>query len=158
MGKSWVTPGSTRVESVINPVNAACEQDFVPETLYLLENPGITGLVDEIAELAETVVTEYGQDNFELVRKTRDEETDFDAIQRQTKEAIEETKRMGGEVAVDVTPGRKFMSAITFQSGVTYGADHVYYLFIESEEYFGKTFPEIPRPARRLYDFREEVP
>ena len=62
---------------------------------------------------------------------------------------------VGAEVAVDITPGRKLMSAIAFAVGMEYDADHVFYFYISSEEYFDLLYPEIPRSAANLYDFSE---
>ena len=61
------------------------------------------------------------------------------------------------EVAVDITPGRKFMSAIAFAAGMRYDADHVYYFYVSGEEHMGAFYPEIPRTATTLYDLTEAV-
>lgn len=33
----WVTNGSTTLKAIVNPINAACEQGFVPDRLHILE-------------------------------------------------------------------------------------------------------------------------
>lgn len=61
------------------------------------------------------------------------------------------------QVAVDITPGRKFMSTIAFQAGVRYEADHVFYLLLDSSEFYGQVFSDIPHPAVDLIDFMEVI-
>jgi CRISPR/Cas system-associated protein Csm6 len=62
-------------------------------------------------------------------------DTEFDRIHEYIRVTIEEVDDEAGEVAVDIRPGRKFMSAIAFAAGIRYGADHVYYLYLHSSEH-----------------------
>ena len=57
--------------------------------------------------------------------------------------------------AVDVTPGRKFMSAIAFQAGIKYDAEHVFYLYLPEGQFYGRIFPDVPNRALDLIDFQE---
>jgi len=81
-----------------------------------------------------------------------DDERDFDSIvefyQRTIDDASEDAK-----VAVDVTPGRKFMTALAFQAGMRFEADHVYYLYLYSNGYYDRLYPEIPTTGVDLMDF-----
>jgi hypothetical protein len=94
-------------------------------------------------------------DRIDLTEFGRDDEVEFDRIRTHIQEAIEESKERGDEVAVDITPGRKFMSAIAFAAGMRYGADHVYYFYLSSYGSYSGLYPEIPRTAVELYDFVE---
>jgi hypothetical protein len=154
---AWITTGSTNLESVVNPLNAACEHGYVPDQLYILENPGTTDVMDDAIDLATTIVTEYGGDEPEIELTALDTETAFDRIHTYIRDAIQTTHEDDGTVAVDITPGRKFMSAIAFTAGVRYDADHIYYLYICSTDYYGQSYPEMPRTAAQLYDFTEEL-
>lgn len=157
MAHAWITTSSTNVEAIVNSLNAACDEGFVPEDLYVIENPGVEEEVERALDLATTIITAYGGSEPEIHLTTIDDEVDFDAIRTHVKGAIEEVHERGGEVAVDITPGRKFMSAIAFAAGMKYGADHVYYFYLTSTSYFGRLYPNMPRTATKLYDFVEEL-
>lgn len=58
---------------------------------------------------------------------------------------------------MDFTPGRKFMSAIAFQAGMKFEADHVFYFYRKGGVYQGNYLPEIPRTAYELIDFTEAI-
>lgn len=155
MTRYWVTTGSTNPEAVVNPLAAACnEWGYVPERIFLLGNPGVEDRLDRIVDLAETIVEAYGGDP-EIERTSLDTETDFSAIVDHFQAAIEAARDEGSEVVVDITPGRKFMSAIAFQAGIRFEADRVAYLHVHSGELFGRVYADLPRSGTTLYDFTE---
>jgi hypothetical protein len=58
MSRYWVTTGSINPEAVVNPLAAACtEWDYVPERIYLLENPGVE---DELGYLLYFLAVRFG--------------------------------------------------------------------------------------------------
>lgn len=156
MGKTWVTTASPNVEAVVNSLTAACDRGFVPDDLYVLAAPDIEEPVDEAMTYARRTIDAYGGEDVAVHRTELDSETKFSVIRSHVQSAVEAATEQGDEVAVDITPGRKFMSAIAFAAGMRYDADHVYYLYVASTEYFGRLYPEIPRSALHLYDFTEE--
>lgn len=156
MGNSWITTSSTHVEAMVNSLNAACDRGFVPNHLYVIENPTVTEQVDSAIDHAATIIRAYDGGDPEFHLTTIDAEVAFDSIRSHVQDAIEEAKGRGDEVAVDITPGRKFMSAIAFAAGMRYEADHVFYFYLAGDGHFGQLYPEIPRTASRLYDFTEE--
>lgn len=156
MERYWVTTGSTNVEAVINPLAAACtEWGYIPDYIYLLSNPGLETQLDRIISLAETIVEAYGGETPTIECTSLASETDFQAIVEHFRSAIEAADSAGGEIVVDVTPGRKFMSAIAFQSGIQFGADRVCYLHVHSGKLFGRVYADLPRSGTTLYDFTE---
>lgn len=157
MGKVWITTSSTTIESMVNSINAACDQNFIPEHLFFLKNPGVESEVDEAISIARTVVEAYSGEPPEITITELDHEREFHKIRAHVQEAIEEAAQADDEVAVDFTPGRKFMSAIAFAAGMRYDADHVFYFYVSSREYKGQLYPEIPRSAVDLIDFTEVV-
>lgn len=157
MGDIWVTNGSTSPGPVVNSLNAACEAGYVPDTLYLLANPKVADQIDPIRSRAESIVTAYGEEDLAVHVTNLDEETDFGGIVGHYQDAIEDARNHGEQVAVDVTPGRKFMSAIAFQAGIQFDADYVFYLLVESNRYYNLLYPEIPRTGLELIDFAEEL-
>lgn len=157
MDRAWVTTSSNHVAAMVNSLTAACHEGFVPDALYVTENPGVVDEVDRALSLASTVVTAYGGDDPEINVTTLERETEFENIHAHVRGAIESVHDEGGEVAVDITPGRKFMSSIAFATGMRYDADHVYYFHLEDTDFFGQLYPSMPRTAARLYDFVEEL-
>lgn len=156
MSKYWVTTGSTNPEAVVNPLAAACtEWGYVPDRIYLLGNPGVADQLDRITDLTETIVEAYDGDEPEIQITALNSETDFQDVVAHFKTAITDARDADGEVVVDVTPGRKFMSAIAFQSGIKFGADRVCYLHVHSGELFGRVYADLPRSGTTLYDFTE---
>jgi hypothetical protein len=155
MVDAWLTTMSTNLEAVINPLTAACEAGFIPDELHVLENPGVGDQFDDITSMMERVVVEYDGDTPDLDVTHLDRETDFHGIVEHFREPIARIRTDGGTTAVDVTPGRKFMSAIAFQAGIQFEADHVYYLYISNNQFYGRLYPDVPRPVTELVDFRE---
>lgn len=155
MSKAWVTTASSNVQAMTNSLTAACDEGFVPNEIHILEMPAVAQQVDTALDDAARTVEAYGGDEPDINITPIDEEVEFERIHDHVKSAIESANDRGDEVAVDITPGRKFMSAIAFATGMRYEADHVFYLYISSTDYFGRLYPEIPRTAAHLYDFAE---
>jgi len=156
MPRAWITNSSTNIEAMVNSINAACDEGFIPNHIYILQNPDVEEQVSEAIAHAETIIEAYGEETPEVHLTSLDDEVEFDRIRSHHEEAIEEATDRGDEVAVDITPGRKFMSAIAFAAGMRYGADHVYYFYLSSSDFHGRLYPEIPRTATNLYDFTED--
>lgn len=160
MDDVWVSSGSTTVEAMVNPIAAACAGDgldnaFVPDTVYFLDNPGLGDALSDTKVLTRTLLEQYGVESPTIRTGHIDHETDFQGIAAHFQDAITEARDAAANVAVDVTPGRKFMSVIAFNAGMTYDADHIFYFYLESSDYFSRIYPEIPRTAAKLYDFTE---
>jgi len=77
MVDAWLTTMSTNLEAVINPLIAACEEGFLPDELYVLENPGVGDQFDDITSMMERVVVEYGGEDPDLSVTHLEMETDF---------------------------------------------------------------------------------
>lgn len=160
MDSVWVSSGSTTVEAMVNPIAAACvgdhlEDPFVPDTVYFLDNPGLDETMSETKALTRTVLEQHGVESPTIETTSIDSETEFDAVVAHFQDAIEAAHEAEADVAVDVTPGRKFMSVIAFNAGTTYDADHIFYFYLASNDYYSRLYPEIPTPATELYDFTE---
>lgn len=154
METAWITTSSTRVESVVNSFIAACDDGFVPDRLYHMITPEVEDTMEQVQAVAAETATAYGGDGLEIRTTELQTELDFESIHSHVKAAVDEVQADGGELAVDITPGRKFMTAIAFAAGMRYGADHVYYLYLDPREY-GLLYPELPRTGVQLYDFTE---
>ena len=154
MERVWITNGSTSIPPVVNPLTAACDQGYVPTHIHILDNPHIVDVTESVETMMKTVVTAHDGDEPEITVETIDDELDFEGILSYLRSAIQTGKAADSEVAVDVTPGRKFWSSISFRAGFEYGADHIYYVHVPGA-YFGELYPTIPRPSMELIDFTE---
>lgn len=141
---------------ILNPLMAACDRGFVPDEVSVLANPDVADTVEEACEHVDVVVDSYGGDA-EVRQAELVDETDFEAIVHYYRSAIRDARETGATVAIDITPGRKFMSAIAFQAGIQFDADHVFYFHRKAGGYYGRFYPEIPRTATDLIDFSEVV-
>ncbi len=155
MARRWLTIASPTTEAMVNPLLVACEHGYVPDSIRILSNPTIHDDVESVVPFMESITAEYDGDasvDAHLIA----EETAFPEIVAFFRDGIEQADA-DEEVAVDITPGRKFMSAIAFQAGIRYGADHVFYLLLDSSAFYGQVYPDIPRSAIDLIDFTEVV-
>lgn len=155
MKRVWITNGSTSVAPVVNPLNAACHEGYIPTHIYILDNPGITDITASATSLMKTIVTAHGENEPEIEVHHLDDEIDFEGIIEYTQSAIQAAQNEDDEVAMDVTPGRKFWSIISFRVGLQHDVDHLFYTHIKSSEFFGESYPTIPRSAIELIDFTE---
>lgn len=160
MNKAWISHGSTTIEAMINPIAAACVGDgidecYIPDTVYFLDNPGLNDSVEIASELTETLLKQHGISEPTIEVRNIEHETAFTEIGNYYTDAIGSAVDAGAEVAVDVTPGRKFMSVIAFNAGTTFDVDHIFYFYLGSAGYHHGIYPNIPRPAAELYDFAE---
>jgi hypothetical protein len=154
MTRHWVTCGTPTMPGILNPLIAACDEGYIPDEVHVLSNPPVADDVEAAVELMAETVTAYGGDTETNVHELASE-TDFEAIVDYYRSYIEAAANGGEEIAIDVTPGRKFMSAIAFQAGIQFGADHVYYFHRKAGGYRGRFYPEMPRTASNLIDFTE---
>lgn len=154
MDRVWITSGSTRIASVVNPLNAACHHEYVPTDIYILDNPNVADITEQITTLMKTVVTAHGGEEPEITVETIEDELDFEAIIAYLQSAIDAGQNDDVEIAVDMTPGRKFWASISFRAGFEYDVDHIYYVHIPGK-YFGELYPTIPRGSIELVDFTE---
>lgn len=154
MTNHWVTIASPTREAMVNPLLAACDAGYVPEAVTVVSNPSAANSVEAILPFYEDVFDAYDVDGATSVREVSDE-TAYDELADTYREVVDVPA--GDSVAVDITPGRKFMSAIAFQAGLLEGVDHVYYLLLASDAHYGRLYQNIPRTAVDLVDFTEVI-
>ena len=155
MERVWITNGSTSIAPIVNSLTAACEDGFLPTDIYMLSNPQIDEVTEQATTLMKTIVTAKDGVEPSVTVTEIEDETDFDEISMYLQSAIEAGQEAGAEIAVDITPGRRFWSVISFRAGLKYDVKHLVYTHVTSERYFGECYPEIPRTAIELIDFTE---
>jgi hypothetical protein len=154
--RHWVTTASPTIEAVINPLAAACtEAGYIPSDIRILDNPAVREDSKQAADLLKHIVKAHSGEEPTVEFHTIDSERDFEDIVAYHRESIQEATQADTPVAIDVTPGRKFMSALAFQAGIQFDADHVYYLYLHSSDYYDRVYPDLPRPGVDLVDFVE---
>jgi hypothetical protein len=154
MARIWVTNGTPTMPGILNPLTAACDRGYVPDEAWVLSNPGVAESVANATDQFEVIIDAYGGDA-DVSAHELDHETDFRRIIDFYRSTIEAARENGDTIAVDVTPGRKFMSAIAFQAGFKFDADHVFYFHRKAGGYYGQFYAEIQRTATDLIDFKE---
>lgn len=140
---------------MINPLNVACDEGFVPTHLYYVETPAVEDTLKRAIDISRTIIKEYGGEAPEIHITELDSDREFERIYSHFTAAIQEVAEQDGEVAIDITPGRKYMSAIAFATGLRYEADHVYHFYVQDTSFHGKSYPDMPRTVTRLHDFTE---
>jgi molybdenum cofactor biosynthesis enzyme MoaA len=153
MEQVWITNASPTIQAVVDPLAAACEAGFVPTTVHMVANPAVEEESDEAAAIVDDVVAAHGE-SATIESQRIDDERDFDAIAEYYRDAVSSAPD-DAEVAIDLTPGRKFMAVMAFQAGRQFDADHIFYLYIHSSQYYGRPYPEVPQTAVDLMDFTE---
>lgn len=154
MARIWLTNGTPTMPGILNPLAAACDSGYVPDEAWILSNPGVAESVADATDRFDVIIDAHGGDATISTHRL-DRETDFSGIIEFYRSAIETAREDGDTVAVDVTPGRKFMSAIAYQAGFRFSADHIYYFYRKAGGYHGQFYAEIPRTATELIDFTE---
>ncbi|WP_331232214.1 PDDEXK family nuclease [Natronorarus salvus] len=155
MSVIWLTNASPTIEAVVNPLIAACDEGVIPEEIRMLSNPGLVETTKYLVPLLEDIVAAYDVSPTVTVHEL-ESETQYRQIMSFYIDGISDARAQSVSVAVNFTPGRKFMSAIAFQVGLQYEADHVYYLHLQSVDH-GRCYPDIPRTNAELVDFAEMV-
>ena len=162
--KVWITNISTSKFAGINTLWAAMmREDFIPDKVHLIHLH--SGKVDKESQKTARIgylnlLKRYANPE-KLVLHDYDE-TKFSNIARDMQSLVREEKSEGNTVAIDMTPGRKFMSAFSMYMGVGLGLEHkadkIYYLHVkELGQYSGLPFPMIPSNLMTLYDLKKEV-
>jgi hypothetical protein len=153
--KAWISIIGSSPFAVINTIWAACKlEEYIPEKVLFIVNRNLKEEnIKAVHSWTEELLKSYGIKN--PVFESREvEEDDFGQIEDTFRCNISRLKHEG-LVAVDITPGRKYMSAIAMHCGLAEGASHVYYLHLKDFQYQDEPFPLIPIQKQQLIDMKE---
>lgn len=154
----WISMIGFSPFAVINTLWAACSQDnenYVPNKVFFLVNKNLKSEnITRVHVWVTELLKAYGIAD-PVLENVEIEEDDFEGIEKTISSLIEQSLKEGN-VAIDITPGRKFMSAIAMYSGIKKNARHVYYLHLKEQKYENEPFPLIPMPFQKLIDLKEE--
>ncbi len=153
--KSWISFIGSSSFAVINTIWAACRVDgYVPERVVFLVNDKLKDRwVDEVLNWVPLILEGYGVKEPSIDLHDVDE-TDFRSILKVYDQYIPEFKK-SGQVALDITPGRKYMSAIGMQGGLLFEAEHIYYMHLKDVRYQNCAYPLIPSHLNSLIDMQK---
>jgi hypothetical protein len=154
--KYWITFIGSSPFAVINTIWAACKIDgFVPDKLIFLVNRDLwAGWINDVKHWVPLVISGYSSKSSEMVFHEV-KETDFSTIKNAYRNYMKNLSKED-EVAIDITPGRKYMSAIAMEIGLSMNADHVYYLHLTDRQYENSPYPVIPVFRHTLIDLKKE--
>jgi len=154
--RSWIATIGTSPFAVINTLWAACKSDkYVPDNVIWIINTQIhSDIVETVKDWTSGILIAYGVKR-PVINDILVDETDVLGLRDTIYGAIHQSKKMG-TIAIDMTPGRKYMSAIAMQSGIAAGADKIYYLFLSDIRYQDTPFALIPTKKQRLIEMISE--
>ncbi|ASJ09270.1 hypothetical protein A3L11_08525 [Thermococcus siculi] len=153
--RAYVTAVGTSPEAVFNPLWYLAEaRSWMPDEVYLFWNEGVKRELERVRELIGSLAEAYGVD----VKVRADESLKFDESRpEEFREKVFSllSRLRGGEVVVDITPGRKFMSATLFGAAVSTGAGVTYLHLSDWRDYMGRLLFEVPMAKQRLFTGEE---
>ena len=156
--KAYVTTVGTSPEAVFNALWYLVEAyDWAPDKVYLLWNDGVLRQLETVKKLIKKLSEAYGIS----IKVHAGEGMKFDEdnpveFRDKVGSLIGSLKAEGHEVVVDITPGRKFMSALFLGAAMAKKADDVTYLHLDEwRSYMGKLLFEVPMVKQRLFTKHE---
>ena len=151
--KSWITTIGPSPFAVINTFWAAADRDdWVPDRIYLVYNDYTKEFLPGISAVMERIILEYDGDRPEIYCKCVDE-NDLAGVFKTYKGIISQERKLGNEIAIDITPGRKYMSAFSLYAGLKEGSiDKIYYIHIRGRKFMNRPYPLIPVSYCELED------
>lgn len=155
----WITTVGWSTFAVINPLWAACfYQYFIPEKVILLNNGEQDNTIKNNLEIVKTwqnrILIEYGIEK-PIIEAIAADEDDVAGFADMFKKIIKKYKQH--ELAIDMTPGRKFMSSIAMSSAIKNKSfvKKLYYLHLWGIAYQNQPFIKIPFKNQKLIDILE---
>ena len=158
----WITTVTSTEFAGVNTLWAAMtREDFIPDRVHLINltnNKTNTEFLERSLTEYDCLLRGYGVKENPVVHNVS--ETDFPALAKELGSIVTEEKSKGHTVAIDMTPGRKIMSAFAMYMGVgtklKHRADRIYYLFLDGIQ--NKVpFPMLPSNTVTLYDLKRAI-
>ena len=160
----WFTTIGMSPHAVFNTLWAAyLEYDWCPVKLTIFRltptssKPGIKERLDSsymVFEKWHKRFTERYNLKTELEAIHCDEE-DYETYAKEFRMALSRSADVPR--AIDITPGRKFASAIGMEIGIEENVDSIFYLHLLDDSYADMLYPQIPRSLVKLVDFKKGV-
>ncbi|NJF24399.1 hypothetical protein [Thermococcus sp. Bubb.Bath] len=156
--RAYVTTVGTSPQAVLNPLWYLMEvKGWIPDEVYLFWNDGVTRHLETAVKLIKRLSRAYGVD-IKLYAGEGEKFREEDPVEFREKVSalLKNLKENEYEVVVDITPGRKFMSALLLGAAYGVGVSEVTYLHLsEWTRYIGGLLFEIPIVKQELFTMRE---
>ncbi|MFO8052126.1 MAG: hypothetical protein R6V01_10595 [Thermoplasmatota archaeon] len=151
--RAWITTVGPSPFAVINTFWAAVERDrWIPERIHLVYNEETKHFLVGICTVMKSIVMEHeGRDPDIFCMNI--EEDDLEGIFQTYRSIIRKERDLGNGIAIDITPGRKYMSAFSLYAGLKDGTiERIYYIHIRGRKFMNQPYPLIPLPYCDLED------
>ena len=161
--KTWITSIGISHHAVVNSLWACvAENGWIPERVYILTNDRTKKDVVEISTKIEKIVMHHGGTKPEFMVRLFSE-TDLEGLFSLYTGIISDETNEDNEISVDITPGRKFMSAFALYCSLNNRicVRNIFYFHLMDDEFMDRPYPFIPANAyclRNLVEFGEAVP
>jgi hypothetical protein len=151
--RSWITTVGPSPFALINTFWAAVERDkWVSERIFLIYNEQTQSLLPGISQALTRIVKENGSRAPEIRCKLINED-DLGNVFKTYQKVINDERDLGNKIAIDITPGRKYMSAFSLYAALKEGSiDKIYYIHIRGKKFMNQPYPMIPVPYCDLED------
>jgi len=157
--ETWITNVGESAWAAINTLWAACRlEGHRPTRVVVLtgSKPNLAPQRQTFIQWAREITAGYAGKAAKLHERVLDEE-DMVKFSSALGEAIRQEREARRQVLLDMTPGRKYMSAITLALGLRYGdtVRAIYYLLLRDNRYLDTYFPRIPSDVCMLYNLKK---
>ncbi|RLF66029.1 MAG: hypothetical protein DRN57_07940 [Thermoplasmata archaeon] len=151
--RCWITTVGPSPFAVINTLWAAVERDgWLPDKIHMVFTEDTSRLLPGISLVMERISLEFGGKKPQIYCHSIDEMDLSGVLGTYTAIIGKERKERTG-IAIDITPGRKYMSAFSLYAGLKGGSiDRIYYMHIMGRKYMNVPYPLIPCNYCRLED------
>ncbi len=157
--KVWITTVGKSPFAVVNPIWMVCRKGkFIPNRVYLVWNEEVEEVKKTVERMLGIILQNYGVPELKIIadESVKVREDDFNKFKSVISEICNKELNEGNEVVIDMTPGRKFMSALAMVLGLLKKIS-VYYLHLTDLSYQNKSLVLIPFSIQKLYDMKEEL-
>jgi hypothetical protein len=110
---------------------------------------------EQAAKMLRILLQEHGSPA-EIRLEVIDEES-MKSVSASARRILEEERKQGNTIALDVTPGKKEVVLGTLISGPRRSYDKVFYLHIETLKHADRANIEIPLEAQHSHDILQEI-
>ena len=145
----WITFVGLSPMAVVNTLWMARQHDHISiSKLYLLTNQKIAN--DSINAISSECRAMFPGCEVKEVQFSQENVDDIISV---IKAII--ARESAKNTLIDITAGRKFMSAVAMKAGVETKVEKIYYLYLKDDKYLNKRYDEIPVTQMELYNLRE---
>jgi len=131
------------------------ERDYLPDRVHVLTAGCDREAAEQAAKMLRILLHEHGSPA--KVRLEVIDEESMKQVSTSVRRIVEEERRQGHTVALDVTPGKKEVVLGTLISGPRHSYDKVFYLHIETLKHADRPYVEIPLEAQHSHDILQEI-